>query len=102
MRHFLSTPACHPSASPNARQKCGSSKGSCTSATQVESLSFRVQGEHARFAPASSVSIPSDPLLWYPPAAACWSTSAMVMVFLRFPSRGMEEKSLILHGYLKR
>src|SRR5215467_10337035 len=46
--------------------------------------------------------MPSDPLMWYPPAGAFWSTSAIVMSVLLFPCGGMEEQSLILHGYLKR
>src|SRR4029450_12363335 len=79
MRHFGSTAAYHPSASPNARQKCGSSNASFTPATQVESVSLRVHAEHSRCAPASSVSIPSEPLRWYPPSTAFFMASWIVI-----------------------
>ena len=65
------------------------------------SLSFRVQGEHALFAPSESECMPSDPCLWYPPSVAFLSTSAIVTCVLLVPCGGMEEKSLILHRYLK-
>src|SRR4029434_2851878 len=79
MRYFVSTPAWHPSARPNARQKCGSSKASFIPATQVESVSLRVHAEHSRCAPDSSVSIPSEPLRWYPPSTAFFMASWIVI-----------------------
>ena len=66
-----------------------------------ELLSFRVQTEYSLLAPAYAVSMPSDPLMWYPPCVAWWSASVMVMGRLLCPCGGTADKSLILHGYLK-
>src|SRR5262245_12041710 len=100
MRHFLSTPSCHPSARPNACQKCGSSHGACTPATPVESCSFRVHAENARGAPSSSVSRLSEPLLWYPPSAAFVSASAMVICVLLCAFGGTAAPSRIFNRSL--
>src|SRR5438552_4142013 len=101
MRHFLSTPSCHTRARPNARQKSGSKNVSSRVTRQVDVVSLRVQAAPSRCAPAESVSMPSDPCLWYPPSVAFLRTSAIVTCVLLVPCGGMEEKSLILHRYLK-